>query len=958
MKGFKRVRYEQSWNGKPELIYLYEAGKDRVQRIKWSPRGWVDDPTAESGWTNIEGKPVRRINEGEESLAKYESDLAPELAFLQDRYGTKELDVNMDDFRVCILDIEIAGGNGGHLQNERVTIKRTEDGQMESMTLAEVEEIEGFRNFYVSTGRGWAKYRDTNYSKSDFPDPLKTEYPINLITAYDSRTKKTVTFGIGQYTGEQTFDYRGYNTESSMLIAFFKWFSEQNFDIITGWNVEMFDLKYIVNRSIWYRNDGQEEVYSAACMLSPSRRINNRKIDKAEGHVKIQDTIIMDYLELYKKFTYSNETSYKLQAIGMKVCGEGKVEYEGSISTFYKKDWNKFVEYNVQDVLLVKKIDDKKRFLELAVTFAYQALVPIDRIFSAVATIEGYILRYLHQNKMVMKDRGIKKSDWWVDEDWFITKELKDPSNPKSELITVAQNVKDEEIKKCLDVWANGNEVEKEKIRETLRYHVKGGHVEANPGMYTSSICFDVASLYPHMIIQYNISPETKVTRLSKETGDKAGYIESEINGVWFKREKGILPTIVKRIFDERSSFKKKMFKEKHGSDLYNYYNSMQQVRKILINSMYGVMINEYFHFYDPDLARAITRGGRRLIRFLSDKAETACKMLAAKPQVCFPGAKPFEMKNNVLSLIDTDSNHLHFQELKKNLAPEMPEREFLAIMETYMEKAFEVVLQRKAKVKGLEQVIRFKREGVIPNELVMAKKKYISILVQNEDEIYDPPRMKTTGVEITRSDTPTWVREKMIETVNYIIGGCTEKELMEKVDQVWLDFQKQDLESICSNGSVSKYHAYTEESRPTEVDNKKKPAANPFAAFSDVKTVSMLTFMNGTPMRNKAAIAYNTFIKTKNLAYEKITDGSKIHYIPVENVLDFRNDVMAWVESCPPEIKNILKVDYKKQFQTFTGMINRICVVLGYAQWLDYKKYEKPVGGLNSSVFNYCTEE
>ena len=274
------------------------------------------------------------------------------------------------------------------------------------------------------------------------------------------------------------------------------------------------------------------------------------------------------------------------------------------------------------------------------------------------------------------------------------------------------------------------------------------------------------------------------------------------------------------------------------------------------------------------------------------------------------------------------------------------------------MEKAFEVVLQRKAKVKGLEQVIRFKREGVIPNELVMAKKKYISILVQNEDEIYDPPRMKTTGVEITRSDTPTWVREKMIETVNYIIGGCTEKELMEKVDQVWLDFQKQDLESICSNGSVSKYHAYTEESRPTEVYNKKKPAVNPFAAFSDVKTVSMLTFMNGTPMRNKAAIAYNTFIKTKNLAYEKITDGSKIHYIPVENVLDFRNDVMAWVESCPPEIKNILKVDYKKQFQTFTGMINRICVVLGYAQWLDYKKYEKPVGGLNNSVFNYCTEE
>jgi len=956
MKGFKRIRYERAWNDKPSMIYLYEAGKERPQKIKWEPTAWTDDPASTSGWTNIEGKPVRKINPGEQVTVEYESDIAPELVYLQERYGDKELEVNMDDFRVCILDIEIAGGNGNHLPNEIVSFKRTEDGERESLPLIELEKIDGFRNFLVIEEQNYVKFRDSNYAKSDFPDPIKVEYPVNLITAYDSKTKKTVTFGIGDYTGSADFEYHSYRTERSMLVGFFNWFKSQNFDIITGWNVEMFDLKYLINRSIMYGNNGDKEVYDACRGLSASGRVNKERITSPTSHVKIQDTIVIDYLELYKKFTYVNETSYKLQAIGMKVCGEGKVEYEGSINTFYKKDWNRFVEYNVQDVLLVKKIDEKKRFLDLAVTFAYQALVPIDKIFSSVATIEGYILRYLHQHKMVMSNRTEKKRDWWVEEDWFITKELKDPSNPKSEMIEVAQNVRDEDTEKYLTAWRNQDKEQMSKLRELMKYHVKGGHVEANPGMYTSSLCFDVASLYPHMIIQYNISPETKVTRLTKEVGDRAGYIESEINGVWFKREKGILPTIVKRIFDERSSFKKKMFKEKHGTDLYNYYNSMQQVRKILINSMYGVMINEFFHFYDPDLARCITRGGRRLIRFLSDKAETACKMLAAHPEVCFPGAKPFEMKNIVLSLIDTDSCHLHFQELKANLAPDMPERDFLQKMEVYMEKAFEVVLKKKADLKGLDQVIKFKREGVITHELVMAKKKYISILVQNEDEIYDPPRMKTTGVEITRSDTPKWVKEKMIETVDYIIAGCTEKELMERVDQIWLEFQKQSLEDICSNGSVSKYHAYTiannnEKAKPKQV------ADNPFAAFSDVKIVQLLDFKPGTPMRNKAAIAYNTFIKNKNLPYEKITDGSKIHYIPVHNVIDFRNDVIAWVETCPQEIRKLIKVDYERQFNTFTGMINRICEVLKFTQWEGYKRYVK-ASGLNKSGFDLYAEQ
>ena len=1172
MKGFKRVRYDAK-NGK---IIIYQCGQKKVKRTDWRPRGWILDPDSNTGWTDIYGNKARELTADEYKLVDAlneksyqfkrtgneafrltkverdflgmlcETDLSPEVLYLQEEYGDKELEVNTKDFRICVLDIEIAGGNGGHLPSETITFRRTDSAAWEHLTLGELEQVDGYKNFQVNYKGSIQKYRDTEYAKADFPDPDKTEYPINLITAYDSATGKTTTFGLGEYTGSQDFEYHGYRTEISMLRSFFEWFHEKNFDILTGWNVEMFDLKYIVNRSFYIQNELCETgfVQEALALMSPCHPYVYMRKSEGDFAPKVKDLLVIDYLDLYKKFTYKTETSYKLQAIGMKVCGEGKVEYEGSINAFYKRDWNRFVEYNVQDVLLVKKIDEKKRFLDLAVTFAYQALVPIDKIFSSVATIEGYILRYLHQHKMVMPNRPKeKRPDWWVDENMFIAKELSDPSNPNSEMIEVVQNVGEdaEEVEKkigrenkaYLDDFSDGDDSrKKEKTTETeksvlamyynedhtdfdlfktdFRYRVKGGHVEANPGMYTSSLCFDVASLYPHMIIQYNISPETKVIKPGEE--EKKALIESEINGVYFKRTKGILPTIVKRIFDERSSFKKRMFKETPGSDAHNYYNSMQQVRKILINSMYGVMINEFFHFYDPDLARAITRGGRRLIRFLSQKAEKAAIMLARNPKRWFPDAEPFELTKETLSLIDTDSvrgdtlvetdrgeykiedlfglckrcvpetdnedswlgidcglkakcltpdgkienreiayvkqhlvqkelfsltthghevvmtrdhsaivrrngqmidvkpheieegdeiymrgvgwtkefwvrplgmkhervydievedihnffgngilvhnsNHLHFQELKAHLAPNMPERDFLKIMEGYMEKAFEVVLKKKADLKGLEQVIRFKREGVITNELVMAKKKYISILVQNEDEIYDTPKMKTTGVEITRSDTPKWVKDRMIETVNFIIGGCTEQELMDRVDAIWEDFRKQDLEVICSNGSVSNYHKYTDLTGKTEGTRKRKGAkkvekkvSSGFDAFVsgetfvNVGTTTGLAFRKGTPMRNKAAVAYNIFLRDNELPYEKIGDGSKIRYIPVINVKDFKNDVMAWVEECPKEIRDIIKVDYEKQFQTFTGMVNRMCKVLGFREWKMKSKFNQDI--------------
>lgn len=915
--GFKRVHYDRK-NGK---ILLWEGSATKPKRIPFVPDFYVVDESAEdSAYRDIHGKPVRPLNISEKTAyfnwvknrwndkkAKCpvenlcEEDLDVETKFLQKKYVNTELTVNPKDFKIGIIDIEIAAGNGGYLPNHRVVARRISTGEKAETSLIEIE-TSGAADYEVYCGNGWTKYLDSVYAKTEFPEASEAKYPINLITISDSQTGETYTFGLGDYTGNSPVvqNYRKFNTETAMLAEFLSWFNSRNYDIITGWNTDGFDVPYIYNRVVNELRDRPELI----SLLSPIGLVKKTR----RNEIEIKGLLQMDYLSLYKKFTFKNEKSYKLDYIGQKVCGEGKVAYEGSINDFYKRDWNKFVEYNVQDVRLVEKIDDKKKFIDLAIAFAYQALVPIDKVFSSVATIEGYIMRYLHRHGQVMPNRKEGQKDWWVENKMYDAEVLSDPSDKNSPKVEVLENFDAEDT-----------------VRE--KFYVKGGHVASNPGFYTSSLCFDVASLYPHMIIQYNISPETKVTAL--DDCDKSGLIESEINGVWFKREKGMLPTIVKKIFDERSAYKKKMFGEKNGTDLYNYYNSMQQVRKILINSMYGVMIRPEFHFYDVDLARAITRGGRVLIKFLTEKGEKAARMLAKNPSILFPGAKPFEPKGHILSLIDTDSNHLHFSEYHEHLAPEMDEREFLKKIEVYMEAAFASALKKKADVKGMEQVIKFKREGVIPRELVLAKKKYISMLVQNEDEIYETPKMKVTGVEITRSDTPKFCKDKLVETVQLIMDGGTEEQLKDKVQEVYREFKKQNVSDICNVGTVTDYDKFIVPYR-NRIDD--PDGWNSYCGGVELgKAMTAL----GTPMRNKAAFAYNEFVEKEGLPYEKIRSGSKINYIHILNSVDFGNDVVAWVGECPKELERKMKLDFDKQFETYLNVVNRMGAVM---KWKPFK--------------------
>lgn len=826
---FKNIYY----NHRSNKIYLWETINGHSVKVEddFENVYYMQDTTGMSDIKDIYGRPmVKKIQSSRDEIKNLkqlniklaESDIQPEVKYLQSRYKSLELKTNINDFNVCYIDIEIAGSN-------------------------------------------------------EFPKPEEAKYPINLITVKSSKTGEITTFGSEAYTGDSALINTYYHIpdETEMLAKFVRWFRKEKFDIITGWNVKRFDIMYIVNRLI-NLNGPESKIEN---LLSPINKLKQKR----SGEWEIAGISILDYLELYKNFTFVTEESYTLQAIGMKVVNEGKIDLDGSINTIYKTDWNKFVDYNVQDVLLVEKIDSKKKFIELAITFCYQALIPLENVFSSIATIEGYILKYLHQKNLVMPDRQKNVQDWWVQEGHY-KKRLPDGSYEY-------QNINSD--------------------NEIYESYVKGGYVEANPGFYKHVMSFDVTSLYPHMIIQYNISPETKVIKPTNFDD----LIESEINQVYYKKDKkGILPEIVESIFNERKMFKEKMFTFKKGSDEYKYYDSQQHVRKILINSMYGVLINEYFHFYDLDNARAITRGGRVLIKYLSSNTNDWFHNYFHKigPKL-FPGSSSVKITKPLVSVCDTDSNYVCLDEIKEKYAKDMDFMQFAKIMEPLLHDFYEKILKIKADSKGMKQVIDFKREGIITKQFVLAKKKYLVELLQKEEDIYDPPKIVATGVEIKRSDTPAFCRKNIEIAVQDIFDNLDKEKNISLIKRTFKKFKLQKIDDIASIGSVKEYSKYAE---PTSYYIK-----------------NGLKFKPGTPMRNKSAICYNYLVKTQKLPLMEVSNGTKIKYIRVDPINVVNNDAIAWVGNYPESFSNQFKINYEEQFEkTFLGVLNRMHLVLGWA--------------------------
>ena len=827
---FKNIYFDYKTN----KIHLWEVFNNKTVKYEdeFENFYYIEDKTKTSPIVDIYGKSViKEFGSSEKvkvlkSAGHYicESDISTDIKFLQERYKGIESNTDISNFNIAYLDIEIAVND-------------------------------------------------------EFPKPEEAKYPINLITIKSSKHNTIATFGTTEYTksrNDENYAYYYIPNELDMLTEFVQWFRKMKFDIVTGWNISSFDIPYIINRIKNLTKSGLEE------KLSP---INKIVKNKKTGEYSIPGISILDYLLLYKNFTFDNKPSYSLQAISMHELNEGKLDYEGTIHDIYKTDWNTFVDYNIQDVLLVEKIENKMKFINLTVTLCHQALIPFEKVFSSISVLTGYILHDLHKNNMVMPDKKDNHYDWW-----FHTQSYREDNG-------YLQNV-----------------LEGETTFE--EFAVKGGHVEAYPGFYKYNISFDAESLYPTNIMMFNISPETKVVNPSPEEIKEKDLIKSAINKVYYIKKEGVLPRIVKKIFQERKQYKKMMFEATKCGDKVNaiFFDSQQHIRKIMINSLYGVLGNKHFHFYDVDNARAITRGGRIAVRYLAENTNRYFREVWHNiAHKYFPNCKPKPILDRIAVVLDTDSNYFNLEEVKNIYAPDMEFKEFANIMEhkvliPFIKKIFDIFASKM----NVANMLNFKREAVITKQFVLAKKKYIIEMIANEDIEYEIPKIKVKGVETVRSDTPMYNRKYIMDVIKFILDNLDKEKTLDMLRKIKKGFVTQKVEDISSVSGVKEYTKY--------------------ALNTDYYVKNGLKFKDSTPIHNRASIIYNMLVKKYKLPYMSVADGTKIKYIYIDPKNQTSNNVIAFIGNYPKEFEQWFKIDFDLQFEkTFLSVIQRMFDVL---QW------------------------
>ena len=698
--------------------------------------------------------------------------------------------------------------------------------------------------------------------ENGFPDVQASAEEMLCLTIKDFNTKKIVTWGTREFTPPEGVEYRVFWTEQEMLQDFHKWWTENTPDIITGWNNNLYDIPYICRRM--ERVLGEKWKKS----LSPWNRVIDREFI-VQGRKQIAYDIcgvsILDYLDLYRKFTYTNQESYRLDHIAMVELDDKKLdhsEYE-NFKDFYTSDWQRFVEYNIHDVDLVDKLEDKMKLIELAVTMAYDAKVNFEDVYSQVRMWDTLIYNDLKKRNIVVPPRQSTKKD---------------------------------------EKYAGA--------------YVK----EPKPGMYDWVVSFDLNSLYPHLIMQYNISPETLVDeRHPTVTVDKLLNQEIDIdgdyavcaNGAQYRKDiHGFLPEIMQRIYDERTIFKKYMLTakqeyEKSPTDKLrrdiSKFNNIQMARKIQLNSAYGAIGNQYFRYYNLANAEAITLSGQVSIRWIENKMNAYLNKLLKTDDFDYVIAS------------DTDSIYLNlgpmveavFKERKKD--GESIVRFLDKVCQVEFEKYIESSYQELSTyVNAYEQKMVMKRENIANKGIWTAKKRYILNVWNSEGVQYEQPKLKMMGIEAVKSSTPAPCRSAIKEALNVIMSG-NESDVQDYIDKFRQEFESMSPEEIAF-----------------------PRGCNNIAKNSSPATI----YGKGCPMHVRGALLYNFWVKKKKLThkYPLIQEGEKVKYVMLNTPNKINENVVSFFQTLPPELGLNGSIDYNLQFtKSFLQPLQVILDTLGW---------------------------
>ena len=696
--------------------------------------------------------------------------------------------------------------------------------------------------------------------ENGFPDVEACQEEMLCITIKDFNSKKIITWGTREATSEH--EYRVFWKEHEMLEDFIAWWVENTPDIITGWNCNLYDIPYICRRV--QKILGEKWMKS----LSPWKIVRDREIvirGRKNLAYNLVGVNILDYLDLYQKFTYTKQESYRLDYIAHIELGDAKLDHSQyeNFKDFYTSDWQKFVEYNIHDVELVDQLEDKMKLVELCVAMAYDAKVNFEDVYSQVKVWDTLIYNDLAKRNIVVPPRITTRKD---------------------------------------DKYAGA--------------YVK----EPVPGIYDWVVSFDLNSLYPHLIMQYNISPETLVERrhptatveglLSQSTVIDGDYAVCP-NGAQYRKDiHGFLPQMMQRIYTERTIYKKRMLKAKQDyeqepndqlrKDIAKF-NNIQMARKIQLNSAYGAIGNQYFRYYNLANAEAITLGGQVAIRWIENKVNTYINKVLKT-----------EEKDYVIAS-DTDSIYLHMGPLVKAVFPrgEKDDKSTLRFLEKvcdveldrYIEGAYE---EMATYVNAYEQKMVMKRENIANKGIWTAKKRYILNVWDSEGVRYKEPKLKMMGIEAVKSSTPAPCRVAIKEALNVIMTG-SESDTQDYIKNFREKFEKMPPEDVAF---------------PRGCNNIQK------------NTSSVTIYGKGCPMHVRGALMYNYHIKKKKLhhKYPIIQEGEKIKYLHLRTPNRINENIISFFQTLPTEFGLDNSIDYDLQFEkSFLAPLKAILDTIGW---------------------------
>lgn len=708
------------------------------------------------------------------------------------------------------------------------------------------------------------------YSPDEFPEPSLAKAPVNMITIYDNLSEKFHSFGLGEYDSHDNVIYHNCKTEIVLLERFLDFFQKDYPDIVTTWNGEVFDIPYLVNRIGRVLGDDQ------AKKLSPYNNIISKEIftkfgKKAEKFY-IEGIANLDYMNVYKKFCPVQRESYSLGSITSLELGESKIEYEESnLSSLADKNWKQFVDYNIQDVNLLVKLEEKLHYLNIIRSLSHVGLTNLETAMSTISIVAGAVAIQAKKNKKIIPTFPHKEDDGVTIEGAFVS--------------------------------------------------------EPQRGFHDAVISFDANSLYPNLIRTCNMSPETKVGNLEKLDDktilhhvngkkytltdeklkvlmEKENLAVTKIGTLFSQKETGLVPQIIEENYKKRVDIKKELKKikkelvnsEKNSKDYKqqktreSILNNKQYALKILMNSIYGAFANNFFFLRDRDVARSITITGQSVIK----KGSQIIEEFFVKNGI----EKESLEKNSPMVYGDTDSCHVSVQRLleknnikllKKDKTLNSDAEKVIDNLEKYINE--QITVWAKKELNSSSPKIEFKRESICDVAIYIQKKRYVLHVIDEEGVSCD--KTKYTGIEVVRSTMTKQVKEfnkKIIETMIQTRDPSQTNIILEKIYE---DFQTKDENNLSFVVGIKNYEKYSE-------------------------LCNELSTVKGMPVHVKAAYYYNYFLKKQSLIkkHETITSGDKIQYYYVQQPNQFAISVMAFKNRLPDEIKDLFPMDKEKQFE------------------------------------------